>query len=103
MTQTFMMILNWTKPFGLQGLLYTKIPQHRKGPGVLTLSETNDLCIFYRNSNQTCVAESSPFPVNTGRSSKADSMLGHRRRRWPNIESTLGEHLVFAGRSRMNI
>ena len=37
------------------------------------------------------------YPVNTGRSSKADSMLGQRRRHWPNIESTLGERLVFAG------
>ena len=24
-------------------------------------------------------------------------MLGQRRRRWPNIETTLGERLVFAG------
>ena len=24
-------------------------------------------------------------------------MLGQRRRRWPNIESTLGERLVFSG------
>ena len=24
-------------------------------------------------------------------------MLAHRRRRWPNIETALGERLVFAG------
>ena len=26
-----------------------------------------------------------------------DSMLGQRRRRWTNIELTLGQHIVFAG------
>ena len=28
-------------------------------------------------------------------------MLGQRRRRWTNIESTLGERLVFAGKVLM--
>ena len=28
---------------------------------------------------------------------KVGSMLTHRLRRWPNIEPTLGERLVFAG------
>ena len=37
------------------------------------------------------------FPANTRRSPNADSMLVHRLRRWPNIESALGERLVFAG------
>ena len=27
-----------------------------------------------------------------------DAMLGQRRRRWPNIASTLGERLVFSGK-----
>ena len=26
-------------------------------------------------------------------------MLGQRRRRWPNINPTLGEYLVFAGKT----
>ena len=30
-------------------------------------------------------------------SPNVDSMLGQRQRRWPNIETTLGERLVFAG------
>ena len=38
------------------------------------------------------------FATNTGRSRNAGSMLGHRLRRWPNIEPTLPESLVFAGK-----
>ena len=34
------------------------------------------------------------------RSPNVGSMLGQRRRRWANIEPTLSEHLVFAGRTR---
>ena len=37
------------------------------------------------------------FPANTGHSPKAVSMLAHRLRRWPNIETALGEWPVFAG------
>ena len=32
-------------------------------------------------------------------SPNAVSMLAHRIRRWPNIETALGECLVFAGRA----
>ena len=37
------------------------------------------------------------FPANTRRSPIVGSMLVQRRRRWANIEPTMGEHLVFAG------
>ena len=37
------------------------------------------------------------IPANTGHSPKAVSMLAHRLRRWPNIETALGACLVFAG------
>ena len=37
------------------------------------------------------------IPVNTTHSSKVGSMLAHCLRRWKNINSTLGEYLVFAG------
>ena len=33
----------------------------------------------------------------TKRTPNADLMLGQRRRRWPNIESALGQGVVFAG------
>ena len=36
-------------------------------------------------------------PANTGHSPNAVSMLAHRLRRWPNIETALGECPVFAG------
>ena len=36
-------------------------------------------------------------PVNTERWSNGGSMLAHRLRRWPNIDPTLGQRLVFAG------
>ena len=39
----------------------------------------------------------SRFPANTGHSPRAVSMLAHRLRRWPNIETALGECPVFAG------
>ena len=35
--------------------------------------------------------------ANTRRPPNVGSMLGQRRRRWTNIEPTLGERLVFAG------
>ena len=37
------------------------------------------------------------IPANTGHSTNAFSMLAHRLRRWPNIETALGECPVFAG------
>ena len=37
------------------------------------------------------------FPGNTKHSPNAVLMLAHRLRRWPNIETALGESLVFAG------
>ena len=37
------------------------------------------------------------IPENTGHSPNAVSMLVHRRQRWPNIETTLGECPVIAG------
>ena len=36
-------------------------------------------------------------PANTRRRNSVVSMLGQRRRRWPNIEATLVQRLVFAG------
>ena len=46
--------------------------------------------ILYRHRRQN-------IPANTGYSPNAVSMLGHRLRRWPNIEIALGECPVFAG------
>ena len=37
-----------------------------------------------------------PYPANTGHSPNGVSMLGQRRRRWHNIEISLGECPVFA-------
>ena len=37
-------------------------------------------------------------PANTGHSPNNVSMLGQRRRRWANIETTLGECPVFPGK-----
>ena len=37
------------------------------------------------------------YPANTKRSSNVVSMLGQRRKQWRNIETTLGERLVFCG------
>ena len=42
---------------------------------------------------------SSTHAVNTRRSPDAGTMLGQRRRRWPNIVPILGERFVFAGQS----
>ena len=36
-------------------------------------------------------------PANTGHSPEAVSMLAHRLRRWPNIETALSKFPVFAG------
>ena len=44
-----------------------------------------------------CVYWVDNIPANTGHSPNAVSMLGQRRRRWANIEITLGECPVFAG------
>ena len=38
-------------------------------------------------------------PKFTRYSPKLGLMLGQRRRRWPNIKSTSGEYLVFAGKT----
>ena len=38
------------------------------------------------------------YPANTGHSPSAVLMLAHRLRRWPDIETALGECPVFAGR-----
>ena len=47
-------------------------------------------------SGERCVGTSN-VPANTGHSPNAVSMLAHRLRRWPNIETALGECPVFAG------
>ena len=41
-----------------------------------------------------------PIPVNTTRSPDAGTMLGQRRRWWPNIVLASGERVVF---SRMHL
>ena len=41
-------------------------------------------------------------PANTGNSFKAVLMLTHRLRCWPNIETTLGECPVFAGKGLLD-
>ena len=43
----------------------------------------------------------SPNPANTRHSPNAISMLGQRRGRWANIETALGECLVFAGKLKV--
>ena len=37
------------------------------------------------------------YPATMRRSTKVGSMLGQRRRRWPNTEPIFGERPVFAG------
>ena len=39
----------------------------------------------------TNLGKNARFPPNV------ESMSGHRRRRWPNIEPALGKHIVIAG------
>ena len=43
------------------------------------------------------------YPANTGYSHNAISMLAHRLRRWPSIETALGETPVFAGILAINL
>ena len=43
------------------------------------------------------------IPANTGYSPNAASMLVHRLRRWPSIETTLGEWSILAGMSEPGI
>ena len=40
------------------------------------------------------------IPANTGHSHNAVSMLAHRLRRWPNIETALGKCPVFSGMAK---
>ena len=42
----------------------------------------------------------SALPANTRRQPNVGLMLAHRLRRWPNINSTLGQRVVFAGLER---
>ena len=51
---------------------------------------------YYDNRIISTIIKRSP-PANTGHSPKAVSMLKHRLRRWPNIETALSECPVFAG------
>ena len=71
LTQTFMMILNWKKPFGLHDL--------------------------YKKYFSALRVKYFIYPANTGHSPDAVSMLGQRRRRCANIETALDECPVFAG------
>ena len=43
-----------------------------------------------------------PIAFITRHSSNAVSMLGHRLRRWPNIETALGVCIVFAGATQLS-
>ena len=48
--------------------------------------------------HQTCSSKGNyRLTENTTQSAKVSSMLAYRPRRWPNIEPTLSECLVFAG------
>ena len=55
--------------------------------------------VFEMSKNGICWtgAGDAVSPAKTGHSPNAVSMLGQRRRRWPNIETALGERLVFGG------
>ena len=46
--------------------------------------------------NVHTLCDSKSYPANTRRSSNVVSMLGHRLRRWSNIETTLVERPVYA-------
>ena len=63
--------------------------QHCQWPNVLCFPRGVVLCCRERSY-------SFMFPTNTGHSPKAVPMLAHRLRRWPNIETALGECPVFA-------
>ena len=51
-----------------------------------------------KNQNDYCQNWRSKFPMNKRGSINAGIMLAQRHRRWPNMISTSGEHIVFAGR-----
>ena len=55
--------------------------------------------VFEMSKNGICWtgAGDAVSPAKTAHSPNAVSMLGQRQRRWPNIETALGEQLVFAG------
>ena len=57
------------------------------------------LSIFLIDKNIISVVSAgvAAIPTNTEHSPNAVSMLAHRLRRWPNIETALGECPVFAG------
>ena len=52
------------------------------------------LCVF--TGVEATVLDLPPPPENTTRASSAGLMLGHRRRRWPNINPALDQCIVFA-------
>ena len=63
---------------------------------------TKDLCTLELNGCMSPFVKwggGTPFPANTRCWNSVVSMLGHRLRRWPNIETTLFQRLVFAGLS----
>ena len=53
-------------------------------------------CISLAGGGPTVDKHRANFPADTKRSANVVSMLGHRLRRWPNIETTLDERHVFA-------
>ena len=61
-------------------------------PRVITLSLGTRW--YHRDKN---IKKQSLNAANTGHSPNVVSMVAHRLRRWPNIETALGECPVFAG------
>ena len=54
--------------------------------------------IKYKRRMESCVRDRPTiFPVNTIHQPNVGSMLGQRRRRWPNIEPTLDQCIVLIG------
>ena len=74
-------------------MIYRHVYYCKKPKGSICLLESKQILSFaftqqHRNRRS---------PANTGNSPNAVSILAHRLRRWPNIETALGECSVFAG------
>ena len=69
-------LYEWTKK---RNVLNMKTERRYQGPGCIATTTAGAL------------------PANTRHSPNVGSMAGHRLRRWPNMEPTVDERLVFAG------
>ena len=71
----------------------------QRGPSIKPTLSHRIPCLLpaVRRGTHVCYVQATVWPSNTGHSPNAVSMLAHRLRRWPNIETALDECPVFAG------